>query len=230
MSKTFRELVEELKKRENIPSPDSPHISRPSKKHEDEVENDYLENEDDPMHGSVGGEPRAEGEKVFAKAHLYPVTNRTAKNDMPYPAKGSDDVVNARGTKQTKHSPNAPGESTPKQGSSKLPEISAFNGSRSLTRANSQETRGDANPVRTSPSAVKGIQESVTSQLNKIQKSGGTLRFQNGDEAFVSAQNAKKLVSTMTSLKADNAKKFQDTINSSPAGLMKMMKFVGGND
>ena len=205
MSKTFKELVEALRARED----------------ESDKENKFIEDEDDPSYGAVGGDPRAEGEKVFAKAHGYPV-DATGPNNTPYPAKDTDDVLNARKTIKTTHKIGPP-ESKVEQGTSKLPDQSGFKGSRTSTRANSTETRGDAEVVRTSPSAVKGLQESAFTQLQ-------TIRFQDGDEAFVSAKSAAKIMDTVKSLKPDNAKKFQDTINSSPAGLMKMMKFAGGND
>jgi hypothetical protein len=109
--------------------------------------------------------PRAKGEEDFAADQGYP-PKIGGPNDRPYPEKGSDDVVNARKAKKTNmHDNPVPGNETgkqPMQGSSKAPELKTYreiiaglkqtDGGRGY-----QLDNGDKKIVRTSPSAVHGV-------------------------------------------------------------------------
>ena len=208
MAKTFRDLVEALKKRE-----------------------EYEEGSED--YGNVGGRPRAEGEAAFADAHGYPVKVR-GKGDRAYPSQGTDDVLNAnRNTKKDDHnlpSHNRGEKRNITQGTSSLPgsEKLGFGDKRTSTAANKSEVTGDARPVRLSPSAVQPMQESMTTQLTKISSAGspGTVQFSDGDKAQVSPQLASKMLSKMHSM-GPSAPNFAKDLET-PGGFMKMMNLVGG--
>ena len=68
--------------------------------------------------------PRSGGEADFAKSQGYPASDEIGgENDREYPAKGTDDVLNARKAKETHaHNNKVAGERSPiQQGTSKTP-------------------------------------------------------------------------------------------------------------
>lgn len=137
MSKSFRELVEAINARKP------------------------------PMHGKVGGPPKAKGEEEFADENEYPVTTG-GKDDTASPFKNADNVLNARKAKQTSNLSNkVPGErSKINQGSSEVKQLAGFKGSQ--TPPNHGDTRdGDKKPVRTSKSAVSSVTEE-TEDLDEL--------------------------------------------------------------
>ena len=67
----------------------------------------------------------------------------------------------------------------------------------------------------------------VVVDLSKIMKNGtsGKATFRDGDTTTVGVFTAKKMMKAYNKLNTDNAKKFRETINSSAAGFLRMMKF-----
>lgn len=177
-------------------------------------------------------QPRADGERDFAKSQL-PV-HVGGPMDRPTPTKNSDNVANARSMKPTTPKGNAgSGDRTfPRQGTSILPDKSGFKWQRSVTPANNRGERGDAQIVRLSPSAVKmpdNLGEDVTDQLERIADGGapGDVITSDGHVTVIHPTGARSLLETFRQLNPQNAEKFRASINEGPAGLLKMMKFVG---
>lgn len=207
MTKSFRDLVEAIN-------------SRKAK-------------EKAPTEGKVGGEPSADGEKAFAKAHGYPV-EKGGEYDHAYPTKNSDDVLNAR--KQKEADLDQAGEKdTVQLATSKLKDLSGFMGKKTRAGRGDKED-GDKVAVRISPSSVEAFKEEVeeiaedaiVSELAKIVKSGkpSKINFKDGDATLVNAITAKKMMEIYNQLNPDNAEKFRETVNKNAAGFLKMMNFT----
>ena len=108
------------------------------------------------------GRKVSEKEKEFLDQHGNPVPDDgEGKNDKAYPAKNTDNVLNARPHKETDmHNPPVKGgEKKPiQQGTSKLQDFSGFKGSQ--TSPNRGDNRqGDKTIVRKSESAVKPVKD-----------------------------------------------------------------------
>jgi hypothetical protein len=206
MAKTFRDLVEALKKREEA-------------------------EEEKYAYGNVGGPPRSEGEAAFADAHGYPVKVR-GKGDKAYPTAGTDDVLNGNRS-MSKDDHNLPSHNRGEkevvyQATSKLPKNDmGFGDKRTDTAANKSEVKGDTKPVILSVSAVRPMSESMTTQLTRISgsKSPGVVNFADGDSAQVSPKLASQMLSKMKSM-GPSASDFAKDLET-PSGFMKMMNVVG---
>jgi len=208
MSKSFRDLVEAINSREA--------------------------KEKAPTNGKVGGEPKADGEKAFAKAHGYPV-EKGGEYDYANSTKNSDDVLNARKQKEADLD-SAGQKDSVQQGTSKLKDLSGFMGKKTPARRGDSKD-GNKVAVRMSPSSVEAFKEEVediaednyvVSDLVKIVKSGKSskVNFRDGDATLVNVMTAKKMMEIYNQLNPDNAEKFRETVNKNAAGFLKMMNFT----
>lgn len=178
-----------------------------------------------PTEGNVGGKPKAAGSADFAASHGYPV-KPGGETDRAHPA-GSDDVLNARDTKETDQDENEKnGErDIVQQGTAVLKDLSGFMNKKTKPNFGDNQ-QGDINLVR-GPSSVEVINEDVVDHLEDIVKSNkdGAVSFEDGDTAKVNLDTAKNMLNVLKQLNQTNAKKFHELVNKDAEGFLKMLKF-----
>jgi hypothetical protein len=169
--------------------------------------------------------PRAKGELDFANAHT--------QHDTAYPAKNTDNVLNAKSIGQTKHQPNNGDRGVIKQGTSDLADKSGFKGQQSKTRANSANANGDKVPVR-GPSSAQAYAEEVFSDRSTITESSEgedifEIELENGDVVEVNEETLDIIAETYARLNPENQELFRDMINQSADSFSTIMDFVASN-
>ena len=167
--------------------------------------------------------PRAKGEQDFANAHT--------QHDTAYPAKNTDNVLNAKSLGQAKHQPNTGDRGVIKQGTSDLADKSGFKGQQSKTRANSVNGNGDKAPVR-GPSSAQAYAEEVFSNRSTITESSEEtyeIELENGDVVEVNEETLDIITDTYARLNPENQEMFRDMINQSADSFSTIMDFVSSN-
>jgi hypothetical protein len=167
--------------------------------------------------------PRAKGEQDFADAHN--------QHDTAYPAKNTDNVLNAKSASQATHQPNSGDRSVIKQGTSDLADKSGFKGQQTKTRANSVNGNGDKTPVR-GPSSAQAYAEEVFSERSTITESSEDtyeIELENGDVVEVNEETLDIITDTYSKLNAENQEMFRDMINQSADSFSTIMDFVASN-
>jgi hypothetical protein len=166
--------------------------------------------------------PRAKGEQDFKDSHT--------QHETDYPAKNTDNVLNAKTVNTAKHQPNNGDRGVIKQGTSDLADKSGFKGQQSKTRANSSN-QGDLTPVR-GPSSVAAYTEEVFSNRSTIVESSEEvfeITLENGDVIEVNEETLDIITDTYSRLNADNQEVFRDMINQSADSFSAIMDFVASN-
>ena len=167
--------------------------------------------------------PRAKGEQDFADAHN--------QHDTAYPAKNTDNVLNAKSASQATHQPNSGDRAIIKQGTSDLADKSGFKGQQSKTRANSVNGNGDKTPVR-GPSSAQAYAEEVFSNRSTITESSEEtyeIELENGDVVEVNEETLDIITDTYARLNPENQEMFRDMINQSADSFSTIMDFVASN-
>ena len=166
--------------------------------------------------------PQAKGEQEFAAMHT--------KMDHAYPAKNTDNVLNAKSVGQAKHQPNNGDKNIVKQGTSDLADKSGFKGQQSKTRANASK-QGDLSPVR-SQSSVAAWGEEVFSDRSTITESSEDIfeiELENGDVVEVNEDTLNIIGETYSKLNSENQDLFRDMINRDADSFTTIMDFVVAN-
>lgn len=166
--------------------------------------------------------PKAKGEADFAALHT--------QTDHAYPAKNTDNVLNAKSAIQAKHQPNTGDRNVIKQGTSDLADKSGFKGQQSKTRANSSK-QGDLTPVR-GPSSAQAYAEEVFSNRSTITESSEEtyeIELENGDVVEVNEETLDIISDTYSRLNVENQEMFRDMINQSADSFSTIMDFVASN-
>ena len=166
--------------------------------------------------------PKAKGEQNFADSHT--------QHDTAYPAKNTDNVLNAKSVNQATHQPNNGDRGVIKQGTSDLADKSGFKGQQSKTRANSS-SQGDLTPVR-GPSSVAAYAEEVFSDRSTIVESSEEMfeiTLENGDIVEVNEETLDIITDTYARLNPQNQEMFRDMINQSADSFSTIMDFVASN-
>jgi hypothetical protein len=167
--------------------------------------------------------PRSKGEQEFADLHT--------RDDMAYPTKNADAVLNARTLGKAKHQPNTGDRGIIKQGTSDLADKSGFKGQQSKTRANSANANGDKAVIR-GPSSAQSYAEEVFSNRSTITESSEEIfeiELENGDVVEVNEETLDIIVETYAKLSAANQEMFRDMINQSADSFSMIMDFVASN-
>ena len=167
--------------------------------------------------------PQAKGEQEFAALHT--------RDDIAYPTKNADSVLNARTLGKSKHQPNTGDRGVIKQGTSDLSDKSGFKGQQSKTRANSVNGNGDKTPVR-GPSSAQAYAEEVFSNRSTITESSEEtyeIELENGDVVEVNEETLDIITDTYSKLNAENQEMFRDMINQSADSFSTIMDFVSSN-
>jgi len=166
--------------------------------------------------------PKAKGEADFADAHT--------QHDTAYPAKNTDNVLNAKSMGQAKHQPNSGDRGIIKQGTSDLADKSGFKGQQSKTRANSSK-QGDLTPVR-GQSSVAAYAEEVFNDRSSITESSEEtfeIELENGDVVEVNEDTLNIIGETYSKLNGENQELFRDMINRDADSFTTIMDFVVAN-
>ena len=110
------------------------------------------------------------------------------------------------------------------QGSSRINHYDVNSIKKTSTKANDNASPGDSSIVRTSPSSVKNVME----QLQDIKEASVPMNivYSDGDVVMINPSSARDLLEIHSKLNETNAKKFEDSVNESVSGLLKMMKFT----
>lgn len=167
--------------------------------------------------------PRAKGEQDFADAHI--------QHDTAYPAKNTDNVLNAKSASQATHQPNSGDRGIIKQGTSDLADKSGFKGQQTKTRANATNVAGDKTPVR-GPSSAQAYAEEVFSERSTITESSEDtyeIELENGDVVEVNEETLDIITDTYSRLNPENQEMFRDMINQSADSFSTIMDFVASN-
>jgi hypothetical protein len=257
MNKTFKQLREALATlptKKHVPRPpESGKVSiakAPASIHGTASRNSKVGYTDDEEYPEL--KPHAKGEQEFQLKHTTAVTNdpenahgtvfnapTTSRNKLVPGLPGERPPV-AQGTSQLKDPEKGfkGSQTTPNRGDKRQGDMKPVRLSKSSVDATQKlPPRAAQKPYavfKTKPTiygeSVETVVEDVAAQLKKIasSNSAGSVKFADGDSANINPASAKKLLDTHSKLNPDNAKKFRETINKSPAGLLKMMKFTAG--
>jgi len=179
---------------------------------------DMLNEKHNKSEGSDIGGFRSAGEAEFAKQNGYPV-KVGGEYDKSSP-QGSDDILNARSTKETDaHDNKVEGERTPiKQGTSTLKDLSGFKNKQTPPR------HGDVREDE----QYAAKKNNVGAELTKIveTRSAATINFADGDKTLVTPKTAQMILDAHSKLNTNNGKKFMETINKNAVGFLKMLSFA----
>ena len=147
-------------------------------------------------------EPKAQGEKDFKEKHVV--------QDSPYPAKGTDDVLNARKAKKDK---------TKKTHMEKDEEKAVYE---------SQEDVLDVIDDILSEDEDDALIEAVIDTIRSIVKSGeqGYVLFDDETEMEVDPVTASAIEDVYEMLSDDNAVKFTENLNKDQESFLRMVDFA----
>lgn len=147
-------------------------------------------------------EPKAQGEKDFKEKHVV--------QDSPYPAKGTDDVLNARKAKKDK---------TKKTHMEKDEEKTVYE---------SQEDVLDVIDDILSEDEDDALIEAVIDTIRSIVKSGeqGYVLFDDETEMEVDPVTASAIEDVYEMLSDDNAVKFTENLNKDQESFLRMVDFA----
>lgn len=147
-------------------------------------------------------EPKAQGEKDFKEKHVV--------QDSPYPAKGTDDVLNARKAKKDK---------TKKTHMDKDEEKTVYE---------SQEDVLDVIDDILSEDEDDALIEAVIDTIRSIVKSGeqGYVLFDDETEMEVDPVTASAIEDVYEMLSDDNAVKFTENLNKDQESFLRMVDFA----